>query len=73
MITVHECDEYINKEKTQLKSPVRTCDFETLSGEYAWVDEMKQQYDDGAGLTPDQSALNGKRTHAYCREVSSFN
>ena len=51
-------------------SPSRTCDFDLLSGEFAWIDETKQQL--SAGPESD-SVLQTKRTDAWCREISSFN
>ena len=43
-IKIHECDDYIILDKTQLQSESRMCDFNLLSGEFAWVDETKQQF-----------------------------
>ena len=70
-IIAHPCIWYVNYDKTQIDPALlRTCDFDLLSGKYAWVDETKQQYLTGVS---EQSDLKGKRTEAYCREVSSFN
>ena len=71
-IYVHKCVDYINLDKTQLKDPNRSCDFNLLSGEFAWIDETKQHIT-GENATPEDSAVRGRRTDAYCREIKSFN
>ena len=69
-ITIYPCEWYVLYDKTQLTTPSRTCDFDLLSGEMAWLDETKQQYSSG---TVAESDLKGKRTEAYCRSIQSFN
>lgn len=39
----YDCEWYIAQEKSNLEVGVEsTCDFTTMSGEFAWVDELTQ-------------------------------
>jgi hypothetical protein len=49
------------------------CDFDQLSGDFAWVEEKTQHLrGDAIYGSPDESQLNKKLTKAYCRDQSSL-
>ena len=73
-IRMHTCEWYQNWDQTTMLGPV-ACEFDLLSGRWAWIDEPNQQWG-GKGYETstnvDNSELNHKLTKAYCRYVTDF-
>ena len=51
-----------------------TCDFTTMSGEFAWVNELTQDITAGdtAKAIVANSQFHRKKTESYCREVAAL-